>query len=186
LAEAAVEFVPPDVVVGRLRPQIVEVHALAHGRSPRAPRQVEFGSATLPRHSGRDGFRFVAVVAPDGALAGFAYGYSGAAGQWWHDRVAAAMDDETRARWLDPPHFEFCEIAVLPELQGQGLGGRLHDALLAGRPEPRALLSTERNGNDDVLGFYDRRGWRVVLPEIRFGAEYPPYCVLGRELERAS
>jgi predicted GNAT superfamily acetyltransferase len=44
----------------------------------------------LPRHVVRDGFRFLGAFA-DGRLVGFVYGYRGARGQWWHDRVAAAL-----------------------------------------------------------------------------------------------
>jgi hypothetical protein len=66
----------------------------------------------VPRHLERDGFRFVAEQDEPGRLAGIAYGYEGAAGQWWHDLVSAAMDEATRTRWLLPGHFEFVELAA--------------------------------------------------------------------------
>ena len=136
----------------------------------------------VPRHLERDGFRFVAEHDDAGRLAGIAYGYEGgAAGQWWHDLVSAAMDDAARTRWLQPGHFEFVELAVRPDLRRRGLGGRLHDELLGGLEAPTAVLSTEVD-NDAAIGLYSGRGWQVIVPELDFGADYPPFLVMGREL----
>jgi ribosomal protein S18 acetylase RimI-like enzyme len=135
----------------------------------------------VPRHLERDGFRFVAEHDAAGRLAGIAYGYRGAAGQWWHDRVAAAMDETTRARWLAPAHFEFVELAVRADLRRRGIGGRLHDALLDGLDAPTAVLSTEVE-NEPARALYRGRDWQVVVPEIDFGAGFPPFLVMGREL----
>jgi ribosomal protein S18 acetylase RimI-like enzyme len=138
----------------------------------------------LPVHATREGFRAVVEAAGNGGLAGFAYGYRGATGQWWHDVVAAALGPEGARRWLAEGHFEFVELHVRRDLWGRGIGGRLHDALLAGEPGP-AVLSTQRE-NERALGLYHRRGWEVIVPEIDFGAGYPPFCVLGKDLEGAS
>ena len=128
----------------------------------------------LPLHAGRDGFRAVIERGAAGALAGFAYGYRGGPGQWWHDLVAAEAE-----RWLPPGHFEFVELHVHSDLWGRGIGGRLHDALLASEPGP-SVLSTQQD-NERALGLYERRGWRVIVPEIDFGVGYPPFCVLGKD-----
>jgi ribosomal protein S18 acetylase RimI-like enzyme len=181
LAETRVEPVAPGEVTGRLRREIVELHAAAHGRDPDGPREAVFGNDTIARHSARIGYSFVGAFDPGGRLAGFAYGYTGAPGQWWHDHVALGLSDEERRHWLEESPFELCEIAVRPDRQGTGVGGRLHDALLAGRPEPRALLSTAAEENEDVIAFYERRGWQIVLPLLRFPTAPEPYCVLGRE-----
>jgi ribosomal protein S18 acetylase RimI-like enzyme len=133
----------------------------------------------LPRHAERDGFRAVIDRGSMGALAGFAYGYRGGPGQWWHDLVAAALGAEATGRWLPPGHFEFVELHVRSDLWGRGIGGRLHDALLAPEPGP-AVLSTQQD-NGRALALYGRRGWRVIVPEIDFGAGYPPFCVLGKD-----
>jgi ribosomal protein S18 acetylase RimI-like enzyme len=130
-----------------------------------------------PAHLGRDGFRFVAEEGGDRRLAGIAYGYRGGPGQWWHDRVAAAMTDEQRDRWLAPGHFELVGLAVRPDLRGQGLGARLHDALLDG--EATAVLSTEVD-NEPARSLYRRRNWEVVVPELDFGPG-KLYCIMGRE-----
>jgi len=134
----------------------------------------------LPLHAERDGFRAVVEHAEYGGLAGFAYGYRGGPGQWWHDLVAAALGSEGARRWLPPGHFEFVELHVRRDLWGRGIGAGLHDALLAGEAGP-AVLSTQRD-NERALGLYGRRGWEVIVPEIDFGAGYPPFCVLGKDL----
>jgi ribosomal protein S18 acetylase RimI-like enzyme len=134
----------------------------------------------LPLHAVRDGFRAVVESAENGELVGFAYGYRGGDGQWWHDLVAAALGDEGAERWLPPGHFEFVELHVRRALWGRGIGSRLHDALLTGEPGP-AVLSTQQD-NDRALRLYRHRGWLVVVPHIDFGAGYPPFCVLGKDL----
>ena len=135
----------------------------------------------LPRHSERDAFRFLVAIADDGTVAGFAYGYTGGAGQWWTDRVAAAMDEESRRGWLEPPHFEVVELHVRPEDQRSGVGSRLLDALLAGLPHRQALLSTQVD-NDKARPFYEKHGWEVVVDRLSFGPGYAPFCVYGKRL----
>jgi ribosomal protein S18 acetylase RimI-like enzyme len=134
----------------------------------------------LPRHARREGFRFLAARATDGVLAGIAYGYLGAPGQWWHDRVAAALGPDRAGRWLPPGHFEFVELHVSPQLRRRGIGGRLHDALLGGLASPTAVLSTQKE-NEAAIALYERRGWQIV-GEVEFGPAYPPYHVMAREL----
>jgi ribosomal protein S18 acetylase RimI-like enzyme len=135
----------------------------------------------LPRHSARRGFRFLAARDGESKLAGFAYGYSGGPGEWWHDRVAAALGPNRATRWLTPGHFEFVELGVRPDLRRRGLGRRLHDDLLAVVHAPTAVLSTERD-NAPALALYHGCGWQVILDEIDFGPDSPPFVVLGKDL----
>jgi len=135
----------------------------------------------LPRHAERPGFRFVAAV-DEGALVGFAYGYRGEPGQWWHDAVRAAMSPEQRARWLGPGHVELAELHVAHRRRREGLGGRLHDELLSTYADaPTAVLSTQV-GNAPALALYAGRGWEPVVPRLRFAAGAEPYAILGRDL----
>lgn len=137
----------------------------------------------VPRHASRAGFRFLAARATSGQLAGFAYGYLGSPGEWWHDRVAQAMGAEGARRWLTPGHFEFVELQVRPSFQRQGIGRRLHDELLDGLDSPTAVLSTQAD-NDPARALYERRGWTVVVEHLRFEPDGPPYVVMGLELGR--
>ena len=135
----------------------------------------------LPRHARREGFRFLAARTEEGRLAGFSYGYLGAPGQWWHDLVAAALDEESRRRWLAPGHFELTELHVHPDDRRQGIGGLLHDELLAGVTSPTAVLSVRR-GNEPALALYRGRGWQTILAEIRFTPGGEPYSIMARRL----
>jgi ribosomal protein S18 acetylase RimI-like enzyme len=173
---AELQEIPAQEVVGRYRS---EIEALWRCVFPGTTD--ERFAEILPRHPQRTGFRFLAARNEDGALAGFAYGYEGGPGEWWHDRVASALTPEQRAEWLAPGHFEFVELQVAPELEGRGMGSRLHDALLAEAPGKTAVLSTERS-NERALGFYRRRGWQTLVEEIHFGEGYPPFVVLGKRV----
>ena len=181
--EVALERVEAGRVLEELVGEVVEVWSAAHGLSSASATRREFGATRIPRHARRDGFRFVGAFEPRGRLVGFVYGYTGGPGQWWHDKVAAGLDPETRATWLDPAHFELTEIAVDPPYQGRGIGSRLHDAVLEGLPFERALLSALAD-NAPVLDFYARRGWRVLLDELRFEPGRPVFSILGKELRQ--
>jgi ribosomal protein S18 acetylase RimI-like enzyme len=171
----------PLELLGDLVGEVVDVWASAHGLPAASATRREFGGERLPRHVARAGFRFVGAFASDRRLVGFVYGYTGEPGQWWYDKVAAALDADAAAEWLDPPHFEFTELAVAPAYQSRGVGTRLHDEVLDGLPHERALLSALAD-NTRVIAFYEHRGWRVILPELRFEPGRPLFAILGREL----
>jgi GNAT superfamily N-acetyltransferase len=137
----------------------------------------------LPRHAGRPGFRMV-VAEGDEAIVGFAYGYTGAPGQWWTDAVGAGLTEQERARWL-LGHFEFAELAVVPDLQRRGVGGGLHDALILGRREPTAALSTQ-DANAPALAFYLGRGWLALRNGFRFPGDDLGWSIMVRDLDPVS
>jgi ribosomal protein S18 acetylase RimI-like enzyme len=137
----------------------------------------------LTRHAGRDGFRLVAAR-EGGGLVGLAYGYLGGGGQWWHDRVAAAMTPGQRAEWLAPGHFELAELMVGPAARRRGLGGRLHDAVLENLTAPTAVLSTQPD-NEPALALYRRHGWELLLRAVDLAAPIP-YVVMGKRLHSAA
>ncbi|HEX6547285.1 MAG TPA: GNAT family N-acetyltransferase [Candidatus Dormibacteraeota bacterium] len=131
------------------------------------------------RHAARDRFR--AAGAFDARrLVGFTYGYTGAPGQWWHDRVAEALPATMRRRWLDHA-FELVELHVLTRYHGRGLGGRLHDLLLEDASESTAVLSTPR-AETNAMALYRKRGWEVLVEEMLFPGTSEPFRVLGLDL----
>jgi hypothetical protein len=178
--EVRVEAVPVATLLGPLRRHVVEVWASAHDLPRASPTRDEFGRTRLRRHSARGDFRFLGAFAGD-ELVGFVYGYTGAPGQWWYDRVERALDRDGRSRWLEPGHFELTELAVRPAFQGRGVGSRLHDHVLEGLPHDRALLSALAD-NAPVVGFYRRRGWETVLDRLRFEPGRPEFTIMGRVL----
>jgi ribosomal protein S18 acetylase RimI-like enzyme len=164
----------PDDVLGPARPEIealwVEVWPTA------TPERLD---EIFPRHAVRAGFRM--ITAREGnRLVGLAYGYLGGPGEWWHDRVSAAMTPQQRAEWLLPGHFELAELMVSPRERRRGLGGTLHDAVLAGLEAPTAVLSTQHD-NEAALALYSRRGWELLLEAVDLAAP-TPYVVMGKRL----
>jgi ribosomal protein S18 acetylase RimI-like enzyme len=178
--EVRVEPVDVTTLLGSLRRHVVEVWAKAHDLPRASPTREEFGRTRLRRHSARADFRFLGAFAGD-ELVGFVYGYTGAPGQWWYDRVAGALGREGGRRWLDPGHFEFTELAVRPDFQGRGVGSRLHDEVLVDLPHDRALLSALAD-NAPVVAFSRHRGWETVLDRLRFEPGRPEFTIMGRTL----
>src|SRR5437016_957929 len=134
----------------------------------------------LPRHAAREGFQFRGAFDESGRLIGFVYGYRGEPGQWWHDRVAAALGEEGAARWLAPGHFEFTELHVRTEARRRGIGGALHDAVLDDLDAPTTVLSTQTD-NEPAIRLYEGRDWRVIVPSIDFGSGRP-FLIMGKDL----
>lgn len=145
-AEAAASF----------RDRILEMWPTAFGP---VPDEDAWRARFWEQHRGRDGFRLVTADSGD-ELLGFGWGYTGQRGQWWADTVHSALgpvgDD-----WVGG-HFEFVELAVRPEHRGRGLGGALHDALLEGLVQERALLQTDADPDGAGHRLYLARGWRAI------------------------
>jgi ribosomal protein S18 acetylase RimI-like enzyme len=154
--------IDPGAVLARAD-EFEQVYARAFGApgyDEPAEAAQRFRAEQLPRHAGREGFRCV-VAQRHGRLIGFAYGYTGERGQFWSDWVAERVPAHLSDEWVGG-HFEFVELAVDPGEQGQGIGIALHDALLAGLPHERALLSTYRDDRP-APRLYRRRGWDLLF-----------------------
>lgn len=166
-----------------IRDAMIEVYREAFAQPPyrRGDEDVREFAESLPRHATFAGFQ--AVVARSGSaggVAGFAYGYTLAPGQWWYEQIAPLLPEPSAT--LDGA-FLLTQLAVRPPLQGEGLGGRLHDALFAGIPHGRAVLST-RQGDSPARHLYARRGWQTLLSDVDFPGAGHPYLVLVRERPR--
>lgn len=139
----------------------------------------DWATSRLPAQADRDGFVFLVAREQD-AVVGFAYGYTGAYGQWWTEHVARALTAAQRAEWLDPPHFEVVELHVQPAHQRRGVGSVLLAQLLTRQPHDRVLLSTQ-TGSRKARNFYAKNGW-AELASVDFGPGYPPYLALGKKM----
>lgn len=171
--EARLKRLAPDEVLG---PYLGGISSVWTGADEHRLRGI------LSRHAEREAFRFLISQSEKGQLAGFCYGFAGAPGQWWHDLVSKEMDDEARRRWLPAGHFELTELHVHLDFRRQGIGGRLHDALLDGLASPTAVLTTQTD-NGAALTLYEGRGWKVVVPALFFPANpNRPFCVMGKDL----
>jgi ribosomal protein S18 acetylase RimI-like enzyme len=126
-----------------------------------------FATEQLPTHAARDDFKLTAARV-DGRIVGFAYGFTGWPGQWWSDRIVAAVAPELAKQWVGG-HFEVVELAVLPEMQGQGHGTALMRALMSDLPHRRALLTTYVHDRP-APRLYRRLGWQVLVPDLGWGS----------------
>lgn len=128
-------------------------------------------------HTANAGFCALAAV-DGGQAAGFCYGFHGAPGQWWHDRVSTAVGDH-RA-WLSDC-LELAELHVRPEYQGRGIGSGLLRSLTTSRPEQTVVLST---GDNETVArrMYRAAGFTDLLTGFRFDGVEPPYAIMGAEL----
>ena len=173
---------PAGFVAARDRIAFVYQEAFAQSEYPHPEREVARFAEVLGRHSTYEGFRCrVAREGPGGEVVGVAYGYTGKPGQWWHDIVAGSLGPARAERWLGDC-FELVELHLLPHLQGRGVGGRLHDALLDGVPHRTAALSTVQ-AETPALRLYRKRGWLPLLEHFSFPGGSRPFLILGRDLE---
>ena len=125
-----------------------------------------FATDQLPTHAAREDFKLVA--AREENVVGFAYGFTGQRGQWWSDRIAAAVGPELAAEWIGG-HFEVVELAVLPAFRRQGIGAALMQELMRGLPNSRALLTTYADDRP-APRLYRRLGWRLLVPDLGWGS----------------
>ncbi len=180
----AVEIVRLDGAgIAPVRDEILRVYADAFAAPPynERPENLLDVAAALAQHTTRRGFRcYLAQEPADGRVVGFAYGYTGGPGGWWHDTVAPSLGPALVERWLGD-YFEFVDLAVEPAAQGHGIGGRLHDALLDGLPQRTAALSTAQE-ETVALHLYRRRGWLTLLENFYFPNRTFPYRIMGRDL----
>ena len=167
----------------------VEVHdtgaAAQHGENVLEVWKASFGpvddvvgwrETVWDRHRTRAGYRLTTAYDGD-RLLGFSWGYTGQPGQFWSDFILDRLGPAV-AGWVGG-HFELVELAVIPDGRGRGVGGTLHDQLLAGLPHERALLGTEDDPTSPAVRLYRSRGWQ------RLGKQSPRDQVMGKVLGAA-
>jgi len=163
---------PADAVasVGELR----EIYAAVFSLPPynEGPEMADKFVGWINEESRHPGFDLVAAYAND-QLAGFAYGYTMPAGEWWHKTDQPAPQGLKEAN-----KFAVMEWAVLPDQRGQGIGRRLLDELLAERHEPYAALTV--NPKAEARALYERWGWRHIASTKP--GKMPSMDVMVREL----
>jgi ribosomal protein S18 acetylase RimI-like enzyme len=117
-------------------------------------------------------------------LAGFAYGFHGGGGQWWHDLVsrttASVLGTRAASDWFGDS-LEIAEVHVLPSYQGRGTGLAMMLRLTAGRPETAAVLST-MDANTRARRLYRGLGFTDLLTGFTFPGTELPYAIMGAPL----
>ncbi|HUR08141.1 MAG TPA: GNAT family N-acetyltransferase, partial [Nonomuraea sp.] len=133
---------------------------------------------------GATGTRHPGGGTSDPKIVGFAYGFRGAPGQWWHDVVFRALESragrEAAEAWLGNA-FELAEIHMHPDYQGKGIGRAMITTLCAGRPERSAVLSTHDRPTM-ARHLYASMGFTDLLSPFLFPGGYEQYAIMGRRL----
>jgi ribosomal protein S18 acetylase RimI-like enzyme len=165
--------------------EFLAIYAAAMGAEPG---ELPTRRAIMERHARNAGFRALAVSSGEPArIVAFTYGFRGAAGQWWHDVVRAAIvasyGVSAAADWLDYV-MEVAEVHVHPDFQARGIGRRMVLALTAGRSERTAVLST-RDAQTPARKLYYSLGFEDLLTNFLFPGGGPPYAVMGAALPLA-
>lgn len=187
-ARATVVDLEPADLRARLT-EALTVYVRAMGYPANTVRQ---RSSMWDEHSRRPGWHGVAAIEPDGTVAGIAYGYPGARGQWWFEEVRRGLVAHGPGRGLDAraaaeqalaDYFELTELHVRPDAQGHGLGEAMLRRLLVSPDSSRVLLSTpESPAENRAWNLYRRLGFADVLRHYRFTSDPRPFAVLGRDL----
>jgi ribosomal protein S18 acetylase RimI-like enzyme len=138
------------------------------------PDQTAWRRDVWDRHARREGFR-VARAHAQGRLLGFAYGYTGAAGQWWTDQAARVLGPEVARAWLGG-HFELVSVGVRADARGRGIGRALMELLCDELPQQRCVLMTTADDEDPARRLYAQLRWEVLGPGLRDGQ-----VIMGRQ-----
>jgi GNAT superfamily N-acetyltransferase len=163
--------------------RLIDIYQAAFSRPPYSESLSDFlnFAGRLSYHSRQSGFRCVILrSAPDSEVIGFVYGFPGAKGNWFYDLVSHRLTPALRKQYLDD-YFEFAEIAVLPAYQGQGLGGQLHDALLAEVRQTSACLATPED-ETNAHHLYRRREWVTLTRGIELPGSVLKFEIMGKIL----
>ncbi|MBB5131642.1 ribosomal protein S18 acetylase RimI-like enzyme [Thermocatellispora tengchongensis] len=135
-------------------------------------------------HATYPDFTCVFAERPDGVLVGFAYGFHGLPGQWWHDVIHRSISErggEGAARgWLGNA-LEIAEVHVHPDYQGKGTGRAMMHKLCEGRPERTAVLSTHDQPTA-ARHLYHSLGFVDLLTQFVFPGGYERYAIVGAPL----
>jgi len=144
-----------------------------------APGHVDFHRHFFVEHTQRP--QFMGLIAEvESQIVGVSFGSRCVPGQWWYDNVAAQVGTAHPAL---QNAFELTQLNVLAAYRNAGIGGLLHDTLLARQANPQALLSTQV-ANRGAQRFYKGRGWQILHPGFAFSKHDEPYAILHKVLRK--
>lgn len=131
------------------------------------------------RHASFGGY--IGYMIEDGnGIAGFAYGYRSAPGQYFNGLVKSFLDASVYGEWMSDC-FEIPELAVRADMRRRGYGTALIARLLDETDAKTAVLATQSD-NKPARGLYERTGWQVLHePFYPFGPEQP-FVLFGKKL----
>lgn len=147
-----------------------------YGDDPATSRESFIERATRYART-KPAFRLL-LAEDDDLMVGLVLGIGTDHGDWWRDRVAEAVDAETRRSWLAAECFFVDELAVSQPYRRQGVAARLMEQVLAALPYDTALLTCYAEA-DATRRFYAAQGWSEIVCGFRVGSS-PELCLLAR------
>ena len=133
---------------------------------------------TLETHRTYPDFKAVMLVEL-GRVAGLIYGHTNGPDQWWYHQIAPHLTDAQLAAFAAA--WVIVELAVDPTDRRRGLGQRLLEASLRGKPNGIAVLST-MVAESAAMRLYERNGFRPMVADFQFFGSAGRWCVLARPL----
>ncbi|WP_435744796.1 GNAT family N-acetyltransferase [Microbacterium sp. PMB16] len=106
------------------------------------------------------------IATEDSHVVGLVLGSGVARGDWWWDRLEAALPADAKREWLHPECFSVAELAVAASHRRRGLAAALMDAVLHDLPYGIALLGCYQDAFP-AQRLYSGLGWKVVDPAVR-------------------
>ncbi|MEU3405642.1 GNAT family N-acetyltransferase [Streptomyces sp. NPDC006670] len=157
--------------LGSIRQTLLDVHEDAYA-DRRHEEFVQRFPWFVDHWGGNPGFS--CVIAWQGPIpVGFSYGAPATPGrEWWQGHLDTPPER--------PDTFSVSELMVRPKWRKTGLGPRLHDALLEGRPEALAVLTVDTK-RPRLQAMYERWGYRKIGENQPF-ADSPVYAVMMKGL----
>ncbi len=154
--------------------QIARVHAAAFGTGEEGA--IRYERESLPGMTCMPGF-IASIAQRDDEIAGFACGHEAAPHQPWASRVFAALAAQGFEDWTRDT-FEFADIVVHPDVQGQGIGRLLLDAVIA-KVSHRYCILVTYNGPHAAKRLYLRAGWVTLVEDFRYRIGSPFTSIMG-------
>lgn len=106
------------------------------------------------------------IAREDSHVVGLVLGSGTARGDWWWDRLEAALPADRKREWLHPECFSVAELAVAASHRRRGLAAALMDSALSGLPYEIALLGCYQDALP-AQRLYSGLGWAVIDPAVR-------------------
>lgn len=185
MGEVEVRRVPgADAEAGRVRGELGAVFREVFAEPPYeyGEEHVELFLERFDRQRQVPGAALALARDDGGDLAGFAFGLPlRSADQWWPG-LTTEVDPVLVEEWPGRT-FALIELLVRAPWRGSGVASRLHDEILADRPEERATLTT-MPGKNAAQHAYERWGWRKVAQKRNPLPGSPVYDVLIKHLHR--
>jgi GNAT superfamily N-acetyltransferase len=156
---------------------VLPVYAEVYAEAPylEGPAEVEDFARSWPARVAAPGFRLV-LASDEGHVVGFAFGHGLRPDTGWWSGALEPLEVDT-AEWPGRT-FAVIELAVLAGRRRQGLGRRLHSALLAGVEAERVTLAVRPEPETaHARAMYERWAYRRV-GQVRPGPGLPVYDVM--------